>query len=621
MKALHFTTGAMIASGLLTASAADPKPPEIKNTAYQGSVSEEQLRADTKRVMGEISALKDEFGRYPSVQAELARLERAAGDLGRLEESDMREAARILRDASRLENPENTKSKVLEAATAQKKIQTQLREIADRLAVQRDLAEMQQRFEALALRQAANLRETREAQDPKHPDNSAAQAMAQAEQAALAKEIATASESLKEVANTEVAKKTEAFTEALQKATEVQLPDKAQEAARKVADKDHQAADSQQAVLEGLKNVVAALDAGKPEADRAREMAAKLAELAEKQDQLTTATTQAGKPEQDAVRQQQEKISDQTDLAKSLLDQLSPQAAEHAANARDKAEEVVKKLDPSGSLDDANQVAKATDQQKEVAKDLDAASDLLKKKAEELEKKQAGSSQGNPSGSQPESGVQSSPQDQQAQEQIEKMDGIAQSLKDAKLQMRVADRQMLQQSDLSDAEKRLSEAGKNLEEAAKKAAEMQELLPAPIGEHIAKASELNGQAKGEMKNSGSDKDATGRKLSEAEGEIDRALAGLKEAAEKMAEQGQKPGDQQANQKGQQPGGKQPGQGQAPGELAKSNSTDANMIQAGKAEVGQREALSLLQQEKAPAEYEEMVRQYIRNLANGELPAR
>jgi hypothetical protein len=88
--------------------------------------------------------------------------------------------------------------------------------------------------------------------------------------------------------------------------------------------------------------------------------------------------------------------------------------------------------------------------------------------------------------------------------------------------------------------------------------------------------------------------------------VDKALAALQEAANQLAtaDQGDEPGSGEGTGKGS--GGKGEGSGPPAGKLFIAGSVSGE---------AQREALSLLKQDKAAPEYEPMVNQYIKNLAD------
>jgi hypothetical protein len=159
------------------------------------------------------------------------------------------------------------------------------------------------------------------------------------------------------------------------------------------------------------------------------------------------------------------------------------------------------------------------------------------------------------------------------------------------------------------------------------------MIPAEVAEHIHKAGESNGEAAGKLGEAAEGKaggSKPGADLDQAEAEIDKALAALKKMMMKGMGPGDMPGDDgegQGQGKGKGPGkdGKGQGEGNAPGgkgkaKRGKNTPSGIKPVEATERD-SQWEALMLLEKEKAPAEYEQMVDQYIRNLGKGELPSR
>ena len=93
----------------------------------------------------------------------------------------------------------------------------------------------------------------------------------------------------------------------------------------------------------------------------------------------------------------------------------------------------------------------------------------------------------------------------------------------------------------------------------------------------------------------------------------QALDGLQKAANSLAAKNLADSQKKGSKQSQAGGiGKEGGEG-------KDGKQSSDLKAVGESQGGRREALSLLQQEKAPPEYEESVRQYIRNLAEGAEP--
>lgn len=628
MKRIVPTALGLLAFSSIPALAED-KPADAKTNAYRDSLSQEQLRSDTTRVKGELDALMEEYGTYRAAAPEMERLKEVVGGLDQLQDREMREVVQMLREASRLDNADGAKNKISQAAAGQKNIQVRLRELADRLAQQKAQAAMRQRLEDLALRQAANLRETQRAADsgstPKEMkwDVREAAEAAKTEQKALTAEIALVEQSLKYLSDNEDPTQAKAFAEAAEKANEAKLAEHAQEANQRMEENFQQAAESERKVLEGLKDALAALDAARPKEERDRELGEKLDNLAQKQKQLTDATTDAWSNKQEDIRKEQGRISDEAELAQEMLEKLNNDAAAKVADARQTSENVVKDLNERGLLDRSDAVARTTDGQNSVAEKLAEAGEMLKKEAAELAKNNP-SSQGQADGGQEPVSAEEAQQAAEAEAAMEKMRDIGEKLQDAGQQLEMANRQLSQNGDKNDAGQRMDRAGEKLKQAAEEAKAMADSLPKNVGEHIAKAIEQNAESrKGVGQGSADDQERARWKLDEAEREVDRALADLQSATSQMAQK-----QQQAKQNGQKLAGKQRSspndKNPAPpsaDEKSDTNEADGMLATGGARDSGQREALSLLKQEKAPPQYEDEVKQYIQNLAKGQLPAK
>ena len=111
------TTALIVTSSLVAGISAAQEPHSAKTTAYQTSVSQEQLRASTRRLKTEMVGLLDEYGQYQAATGELAKLKNALGQLDTVSENDMLAVVKILRDASRMEKGDDTKAKLVEASS------------------------------------------------------------------------------------------------------------------------------------------------------------------------------------------------------------------------------------------------------------------------------------------------------------------------------------------------------------------------------------------------------------------------------------------------------------------------------------------------------------------------
>ncbi len=565
---------------------------ELKQSAWQGSVAQDQLRGDTRRVKAELLALIDEYGRYSSAAADIQKVKEAAGDLANLDEKEMLALVEALRTASR-QSGDEAGGTLAASEEAQRKIEVRLRDIADRLTRERMMAEMKLRLEKLALRQAANLRETeRLSEQSANPNRLPREerlplATAAAEQRALTPELKMVSEQLQKAAANEADKKT--FEEVAEKLKAAEAAAAAQQAEQNMTGNLPQAATEQKKVEQALKEAIATLDAAATPEARLNEAAAKLESQAARQESLAQAPRQSDTSQKTAAKVQGE-LADRLDLTQPQTGDLKPEVAEQLEQATKQSEELAQQnnADPA--------------QQKALAEKLENLSKEMREQAAQMAQEAAAkANQNSEQGQQP---------PQLSAADLEQMRELADKLAEAKEQLQDA-----KQGEQAGAEK----AGQELAAAQEMTQAAGEALPKEIGENVAKAGEKAGEGKEGMAKEGQ---GAAQNFAQAQEHIDKALQGLAKA-EAQAKQGQ----------GQAKNGNKPGKPKSgvsgtgdPGKKASeaSSTADANSDinnPSTRREAGVREALSLLQQEKAPAGYEEKVQQYIRTLAEGEAPVK
>jgi hypothetical protein len=608
-------TTAFIATAFLAAGhlPAQEKADAAKTAAYQTSVSQEQLKSMTKRLKTEMLGLLDEFNQYQIASGELGKLKEAMGQLDTVTEKDMAAVIRILREASRAEKLDDAKSKLVEASGGQKEIQALLRSVADRLTLQKEESAIKQRLDQLALRQLANLRETKRlAESGEKPekvkwDLQKARDVAKAEQEALKKEVRMATDTLKDLAEKSDSPEKEAFKAAADQASKDMLNITANDAAEKMKTDFAEAAKDQEAMAKSLQQMVNGLQSRKTAEEQTRELAEQMKQLAEKQEQLAKSSPSDFEYKGSQMKKEQEEVADKLQMAKDALAKLNPEAAAKSEDARQQAEQVAKDLKDKKALERADNIAKVADAQSQVAEKLDEAAKMLEKQADALAAAE------NPQGSES--------QQQEASEMSPQEAAIADAVNqvmDAKNQMELAKRQLEQNGNQQDAKQRLDKAEAALDSAREQVANVGE-VPKNVGEELKNASD--NAAKAEQGIGVGDKQEQQKSrwnLDRAQDNASRALAGLQQAANQLAAQqaqqkSQQQAQQKSQQKSQQQGQQMPSQGEAGGPIpTRKETTDISAVS--KTGSGQREALSLLQQEKAPTEYEAMVQQYIRNLA-------
>lgn len=597
-------------------SAQEKPEATAKTTAYQSSLSQEQLRATSRRTKAEMVALLDEYGRYHVASAELKRLSEAIRNLEEVTEEDMAAVSRILREASRMENLDEAKARLVEASGAQKEVQLALRAIVDQLLVKKQEAEFQKRLDDLTLRQLANLRETKKLeQGGKKPEEVRDEEKRRSdasrkEQEVLKKEVEMAKEALKQLAEKVGAQEKEAFEKALDKAEEKQIQEQAEKAAEEMKKDFAEAARSQERLLESLKEMSNALQEKKNAAEQAKELADQMQQLANRQEQLAKELPKAWNEKRQEIRKEQEKISDRLDLAKEKLAELNPEAAAKAEEAKHQSERTAEKIADRQAMENIDEVAKATDEQRDLAKKLEEVSGMLDKQAEQL----AGAAPQSQDGGDSQASRQESSQDAGMQMRQEALSQAVEQVVAAKEQMELAKRQLEKGSDDANARGRLDRAQQMLDRAKADVAEsgMAEQAAEELQKAIGKIEETEqGIGVGSKK----DQEKSRWNLDRAREHADRALAQMRNAANQMAaEKGREEGEKAMAQQGDEARRSMEDARGPAGMTGEQKQEETEISAVTERGGGEREALQLLQRERAPAEYESMVEQYIRNLA-------
>ncbi len=532
-------------------------PVHAEGNAYRGSVAQEQLRLATAELEAQLGELAAEYGQYKAAAGEVEQLQAGVRSLQDLTGKSMPEVSAQLLSASRA-GPE-AKVDLQRADEGQKRIQLKLREVADRLSRQAAAGAMRGRLEGLLDRQTANLRKTREL-----PESSPQQLAARkAEQANLEQEIKLMSESLRQLAQAgEVAP---ALKTAAEIASQAGLEGKAAEAAQTLSP------DKQAELRDTLQSMLAALDAARPEEERAWEMAAQLAELAAKERDNSNKTRGTVDPEQAKDRRnEQSEVSDGLEPLQSRAMALDSALGESMKQAQATSQSLAQNSTKdafAANPDFRNGMANA---QRDFSNQLADLGRKLQDKA-------------------------------MAAQNAAAMAGMS-----------------LQEQALRGAINDLTEARAQSDAAYKIAARNEDGFAQPLDGTDAKVaaarSTLKGMQDAEAAVQKDLDDVQSRSLEARKGRaehhiyriregIDRSLATLQNTLNQMA---------LADMSKQEPGS---GQGQGEGGTGKAAGKGgpgyAANAAAGKA---QRDALNLLQQEKVAPEYEGMVKEYIKKLA-------
>lgn len=536
--------------------------------AYRGSVSQEQLRLATSELEAQLGELATEYGQYKAAAAEVEQVQAGVRSLQELTGKSMPEVSALLLSASRAGDGTQTKADLQRADEGQKRIQVKLREVADRLSRQAAAGAMRERIEQLLDRQTANLRKTRElAGDESIPPGRLA--ARRAEQANLEQEIKLAGESLRQLAQApEVAPPLKSAADI---ASQANLEALASEAVKAMDNDLTESATKQSSMRDTLQGMMAALDAARSEEERAWEMAAQLAELAAQERDNSNKTRGTVDPEQAKDRRSEEsEVTDALDSLQARVAALDPAVGEAMMQAQATSQSLAQQSTKeafSTNPDFRNGMANAQRDSSDQIADLGR---KLQDKAMAAQNAAAMASM--------------SPQEQALRGAIDDLtEARAQS--DAAYKVAARNEQGFAQP-LDSTDAKVAEARAGL----KGMQEMESAVQKDLDDVQSRSQEARkGRAEHHI-----------YRIREG---IDRSLATLQNALNQMALADMNQQDASTGQ-GQGEGGigKAAGKG-GPGYAANAA--------AGKA---QRDALSLLQQEKVAPEYEEMVREYIKKLA-------
>lgn len=560
-----------------------------RTTAYQSSVSQEQLRLASQRLKQEMIALAGEYSGYQAAAPEVAKLEAAIGSLAQLSEEDMPAVVQALAAASRNDNPTAVRGDLVKVNTHQKDIQSTLRSLADKLAHQADEATLQKRLEDLAVRQSENLRATRKlaaiAAAPNTPSEGARLeaiedlAIRKAEQKTLEKEIGLAVATLRKIAKTADPATGNHLAEALATAETGKLEQKAKAASTALESASPDSATHQQQILEQLKAMATTMAGSRTAEEQTRELADAISELSQKQQGLANKTPKLDGRNQKQAGKGQQDVATRLDLLKERIARVSEKAAPETDAAFTRSQTIADQIADKEFVSDARNLALTADAQKDLAAKLASVAETLQQQADALAAANSPPPALEPEMSAEEKAIQ---------------EAMAQLL-DAKANNALARRQNNQKQDFQE---RLAMARKELAEAEKKASEAGSEVAQNVDQYLKDADSHAAIA------------ATGKEpehnLYHTNANVDKALAALQEAANQLAtaDKDQMPGTGEGKGKGS--GGIGVGKGPPAGKRFAAGSA------AGEA---QRDALSLLNQEKAAPDYEPMINQYIKNLAN------
>jgi hypothetical protein len=501
----------------------------------------------------------------------------------------MASVVRALAAASRNDNPTAVRGELVKVNTRQKDIQADLLSMANRLSQQADEATLQKRVEDLAVRQSENLRATRElvamAAAPSKPSEAAQLdaledlAMRKAEQTTLENEIAVAMETLRNIAKSADPATGKHLTQALVTAEAGKLEQQSKAAASSLESALLESATHQQQVFEDLKAMATTLAEARTAEEQTRELADAISELSQKEQALANKTPKLDGRNQRQARKGQQDVATRLDLLKERVAKLSEQAAPETAAALNRSQNIADKIADKEFVRDAKNLALTADAQKDLAGKLASVAEALQQQADALADANS---------------PQATPEPEMSAEEKAIQEAMAQLL-DAKANNALARRQNDQKQDFQE---RLAMARKGLAAAEQKASEAGAEVAQSVDQFLKDAESHAALA------------AAGKQaehnLYHTNANVDKALAALQEAANQLAtaDKGQDPGEGNGDGKGSG------GIGEGKGPPANGRYTAGSV--SGEAK---RDALSLLKQDKAAPEYEAMVNQYIKNLAD------
>ncbi|MEI7909266.1 MAG: hypothetical protein WCK77_06485 [Verrucomicrobiota bacterium] len=588
---------------------------EANTTAYRASVSQTQLQSATDQMKNDLAAIMRDYEHYEIAAVEIAKLKESVGSLDTITARNMPDVVRLLLVASHSGEAALVHGNIAQASGQQKLIQTRLRTLADQLALYSNQAAMQKRIEELAVRQSANLRATREltkdltelgitpaqlASDvaampaklprPERDDLEGIKALRlaekkqnlmrehsrrQMEQSTLVKETGLAVEALAKVVEDPLAADVTHFKQALEVAKAGKI-DEHSRAAATAMDRDYaRSAAEQESVFNTLQTVIASLDAAKSDEERLRDIANQLGDLSLKEDGLANLTPNMWGEQKNRATRDQLGIADRMDVLQNRIKSLDAESSTKAAESTTQAAEIGDTLRPENFRDNIPLVARTVDSQNSLARDLSAMSRTLQQKAEKIAAAAAAQSGADP-------------QEPKLSPEAAAIQDAMRQLVDARINVDLAGRM---NDTKGDFKPRVGQAQQNMSAGSEQAKAAGPIVGEDVHAAIAEAQRLADLAANGTQ--------VGHNLYHTRANINKALAGLQEAAMQLAAQQAQAAD-------------------GPGEGGGNTSTAlrggpiySNLADASDA---QRDALLLLKQEKTAPEFAPLVNQYIKNLA-------
>jgi hypothetical protein len=565
--------------------------------AYQNSVEEDRLRAQTARVRKEMMALLDQYKAYPSAAAEVAELQLALQSLGTLSDKDMLEVVQTLRQASQAGAAAQAKDEMLNASRGQKSIQIVLRQLADRLAQEKDETALRKRLTDLELRQMANQHQTQELVDGhvKPWEVERATKLVIDEQAGIKEEVTQTLAALTKLSQNPQALARPAFLAALGQGENLQVATQAAIALTDATAKNlPQTVADDNNVVNGVQAMLLALNSTESAQDRIQAMADTMKAMAAKEEQLTTKSKGVYFMAQHEIKDPQLSIDDQTRIALAELAQISPPASDELGHAHQSMQSIDNFFKKDNFMEQEENRGLVLDAERAAGQSFAETAAILQKQAEAM----GGTSSASSAGATADS----------TSSEIQDATNLIMTAQD---KLETAELVTRQGKNPGAAKDLLGKANEDLLKASGKVADLGNAVSKDVGSHLKAAEDGTGAIESKVGTTGDPmRESWG--VGGAKQEAGKALAGLQDAMNRLAAQSAVRGSSQSNGSSM-PGSPAGGAGAPPANQNTNLSVLASFTDQ------EREALSALEHESAPPEYNTMVQQYRKNLANGDLP--
>lgn len=348
----------------------------LQASAYRNSIAQDSVGRQVEEIREQLGLLLQDFYQNEVDSDEARAAMEIAEILDSLNAEQIRPLVATLKDAGNRQELEAILHSLAESSQTQKRIQVDLKALETRLDDQISQATLSRRFNALVLRQAANLRHTADVlQMGKTKKARSAVALLQSEQVSLRDELSLALGRLSETPANPTQAALYASVHAL--AQSHQLTKQAEAAATFAGDQAiNDSLSAQQRVLTGLRAIAGALQSEQSPKERLLAMQSTLDRLANEQSQLAEELKAADKGELDAIRERQAALLDEANVLRGDLSAINGRAGkqlDEAARSMDEAAEALadmKKVNP-------RQKAPVAKTQEAAAEQLNAARETL----------------------------------------------------------------------------------------------------------------------------------------------------------------------------------------------------------------------------------------------------